>query len=70
NHLVKLWDSPFPHSVEAFARVENLFDEDYEEVIGYPAAGISVLAGVQITFQGASQELSQARPKKPIVAQR
>ncbi|MDV2504178.1 MAG: TonB-dependent receptor [bacterium] len=70
NHLVKLWDSPFPHSVEAFARVENLFDEDYEEALGFPAPGINILAGVQITLQGASQELSQARPRKPTFARR
>ncbi len=69
NHLVKLWDSPFPHSVEAFARVENLLDEDYEEVLGYPAPGINFLAGVQITFQGAAQTMSQA-PKKSLVSQK
>jgi vitamin B12 transporter len=69
NHLVELWGSPFPHSVEAFARVENLLDEDYEEVLGFPAPGINVLAGVQVTFQGAAQELSIA-PRKNTLAQR
>jgi len=69
NHLVELWGSPFPHAVEAFVRVENLLDEDYEEVLGFPAPGINVLAGVQITFQGAAQKLSGAQEKKA-VAQR
>jgi len=68
NHLVELWGSPFPHAVEAFVRVENLFDEDYEEVLGFPAAGINVLAGVQVTFQGAAQVMSGA-PKQPAVTQ-
>jgi vitamin B12 transporter len=58
NHLIKLWGSPFPHSVEGFARIENLFDEDYEEVLGVPAPGINFLTGVQVTFQGASQVMS------------
>jgi vitamin B12 transporter len=69
NQIVKLWGSPFPHAVEAFARAENLLDEDYEEVLGYPAPGINVLAGVQVTLQGAPKELSQA-PKKSTVARR
>ena len=69
NHLVELWGSPFPHAVEVFVRAENLLDEDYEEVLGFPAPGINVLAGVQVTFQGAAQELSIA-PRKNTLAQR
>jgi vitamin B12 transporter len=33
-----------------FARIENLFDEDYEEVAGYGTAGLSAYAGVKVTF--------------------
>lgn len=69
NHIVKLWGSPFPHSVEAFGRVENLLDEDYEEVLGYPSPGINFLAGVQVTFQGAAQAMS-AKPQKNVIAKK
>lgn len=36
-------------NVEFFARVENLFDEDYEEVIGYPAPGRTGYVGIRFT---------------------
>jgi len=36
--------------VEVFARVENLFDQDYEEVFGYGTPGISAYGGVKLTF--------------------
>ena len=40
---------PFGESGTAvFARVTNLFDRSYEEVLGYPALGRSVIAGVRI----------------------
>jgi vitamin B12 transporter len=32
------------------ARVENLLDEDYEEVNGYPATGIAAFAGLEWRF--------------------
>ena len=32
------------------ARIENLFDEKYEEVIGYPALGRAVHAGLTYNF--------------------
>ena len=32
------------------ARIENLFDEEYEEVIGYPALGRAVHAGLTYNF--------------------
>ena len=35
---------------EIFGRVNNLFDEDYEEIAGYGTAGVSVYAGVKLTF--------------------
>jgi outer membrane receptor protein involved in Fe transport len=40
---------PFGRSRTAvFARVTNLFGRDYEEVLGYPALGRSVIAGVRV----------------------
>jgi len=38
--------------VELFARVENLFDQRYQEVYGYEAAPITAFAGVKLTFGG------------------
>lgn len=35
---------------QVFARIENLFDREYEEVSGYQTAGISAYGGVKITF--------------------
>jgi len=35
---------------EVFARVENLFDEDYEEAYGYGTPGFSVYGGIRATF--------------------
>lgn len=32
------------------ARIENLFDEKYEEVIGYPALGRAIHAGLSFSF--------------------
>ncbi len=34
--------------LEVFARVLNLFDKDYEEVLGYPSPGRTAFAGVRI----------------------
>jgi outer membrane cobalamin receptor len=34
--------------IEAFARVLNLFDRDYEEVFGYPSPGRTAFVGVRI----------------------
>lgn len=36
------------HGIEAFARVLNLFDRDYEEVFGYPSPGRTAFAGVRV----------------------
>jgi vitamin B12 transporter len=38
--------------VEVFARVENLLDASYQEVLGYQAAPITAFAGVKLTFGG------------------
>ncbi len=37
-------------NLKGFVRVDNLFDEDYEEVSGYGTAGISGYAGIQLSF--------------------
>lgn len=37
-------------NVSLFARVENLFDREYEEVIDYATAGFSGYGGVKVTF--------------------
>ena len=36
--------------VQLFGRVENLFDEDYEDVFGYENPGVAVFGGLRITF--------------------
>jgi vitamin B12 transporter len=36
--------------VEAFGRVENLFDQDYQEVFGYQTAGRAAYAGLRARF--------------------
>ena len=33
-----------------FGRVENLFDEDYEEIDGYGTPGIAAYVGTRLTF--------------------
>lgn len=35
---------------EIFARVENLLDEDYEEILGFNSPGISAYGGVRVSF--------------------
>ena len=37
-------------SLEIFSRINNLFDEEYSEVLGYPAPGINVFVGARIGF--------------------
>ncbi|RAM00287.1 hypothetical protein DO021_19730 [Desulfobacter hydrogenophilus] len=37
-------------NVKVFGRIENLFDEEYEEVGGYGTADISAYAGVKLNF--------------------
>ena len=36
--------------VEVFARIENLFNENYEEVFGYGTPGISAYGGIKLIF--------------------
>ncbi len=37
-------------NVEIFARMENVFDEDYQSTLGYHAAGFGAFAGLRISF--------------------
>ncbi|MEO7793510.1 MAG: TonB-dependent receptor, partial [Thermoanaerobaculia bacterium] len=40
----------FAERWEPFVRVENLFDEEYEEAAGYPAPGIGFRTGIELRF--------------------
>jgi vitamin B12 transporter len=40
------------HSVSLFARVENLLNQDYQEVLGFPAYRLNFSAGVRIRVGG------------------
>lgn len=37
-------------NVEVFGRVENLFDENYSEVLGFKTAPVALFGGVRVTF--------------------
>ena len=37
-------------TLEVFGRVENLFDEDYEEVYGFEAPGFAAFGGIRMTL--------------------
>lgn len=43
----KLFDTSF----SLFGQVSNLFDRDYQEVLGFPSMPINALAGLRIAFQ-------------------
>lgn len=43
----------FARPVSAFMRLENIFDRDYQEVLGYQALGRSVVVGARIRLGGA-----------------
>ena len=36
--------------VSLFGRIDNLFDEEYEQVYGYGTAGLSAYGGVNMTL--------------------
>ena len=40
--------SALTKQIEAFGRVENLFDRDYEEVFGFPALRAGCMAGLRV----------------------
>ena len=37
-------------SVEIYARIENLLDEDYQQVLGYGTPGLSGYVGARFAF--------------------
>ncbi len=51
--LALAWD--LGRGLEVTARVRNLGDEDYEEVLGYPAPGRRYLAGLRLRLAAAGQ---------------
>jgi vitamin B12 transporter len=42
----------FRHGVSLYARAQNLFDKQYQDVLGYPALGRDSRVGVRYTFKG------------------
>jgi vitamin B12 transporter len=52
--LALRYDMPLPgysaYGIGGFARIQNLFDRHYQEVRGFPAPPINVLAGARLTF--------------------
>jgi outer membrane cobalamin receptor len=46
---VALTWTPFGR-VSAYVAVENLFNEEYEQFVGFPAPGVSPRAGIRLTF--------------------
>ncbi len=42
----------FARHITAYANLNNAFDNHYNEVLGYPALGINVRAGMRFTFGG------------------
>ncbi len=38
-------------NLECWFKLQNLFDEDYEEAAGYPSPGISAWGGIRISFE-------------------
>jgi len=40
----------FIQSVDLWTRIQNLTNEDYSEVRGFPALGINALVGARMTF--------------------
>jgi len=41
-----------PRGVEIYGRLDNILDQKYEEVLGYPALPFNFLAGVRLNFPG------------------
>jgi vitamin B12 transporter len=41
-----------PRGVELYGRLDNLLDQKYEEVLGYPSLPFNFLAGVRLSFPG------------------
>ena len=47
-NLAASWN--FNENVQLFGRVDNLFDEFYEEAFSYATAGLSAYAGIKLTY--------------------
>jgi vitamin B12 transporter len=43
-----------PRGVRLLARVDNLLDEDYQDVLGFGTPGFSAYAGVSVRWQPAT----------------
>ena len=43
-------DYQITNAIKLVGRIENLMDEDYEEVDGYPALGRAIYAGLGFSF--------------------
>ena len=48
--VLLLEDQGVLNKLQVKAKIDNLFDEDYEEVFGFPAPGLVYLFGVEATF--------------------
>jgi len=46
------WTYRFTSRVALFGRIENLLNQDYEEVLGYPAYGLNFSAGMRFRIGG------------------
>jgi vitamin B12 transporter len=42
----------FGHGLSLYARAQNLFDKQYQDLLGYPALGRDARVGVRYTFKG------------------
>ncbi len=45
--LASHWDLPWVKGMKIVGRCENLFDKDYDEVLGFPGPGVNFLGGVE-----------------------
>ena len=48
------------HDVELFGQLNNLLDQKYEEVLGYPSYRLNFMAGIRLNFSTESPA-----PKRP-----
>jgi outer membrane cobalamin receptor len=48
--VLLLKDEGVLNKLQVKAKIDNLFDEDYEEAFGFPAPGLVYLFGLEATF--------------------
>jgi outer membrane cobalamin receptor len=41
----------FPNGLDGFVRIENLFDREYHEFVGFPNPGLGARVGVRYRFE-------------------